>query len=324
VGDTFRHFTDYDIQACLHDRERAELFRRAIFDVVKAGDVVVDAGSGSGLLGLFAAQAGAARVYCLEINEEYTHVIRENARRNRMRAVKAIRADATTYQLPEQVDVIISEVISAGFFYEPQLQIVNHLRQFLKPNGSIVPQGMENTVELINAQEELYGLTFTYDSRYHTLDGDHPLTDQVSYLLTGFAEQQPTRIEETVRLRGAHNGLANAVRINYRVEFTEGNWARTPTDFLMNPQIIFLPEPVPVEAGRDYSVSLAYEASKSPMTAKVLVAEATTGAEPRPAPAIASTFAGPLADDELAKLGNGRARRMAPAATGAHRSRTAR
>ena len=109
-------FTSYDIQACLYDEARARLFQEAIRGTVRPGHVVVDAGSGSGLLGLFAAQAGAAKVYCLEVSEEYVATIREHARRNKLEdIVEAVHADATTYEPPDGVrfDVIISEVISA-------------------------------------------------------------------------------------------------------------------------------------------------------------------------------------------------------------------
>ena len=57
MEDTQKVFTSYDIQACLYDEERVEYFREAIFRTVQPGDVVVDAGSGTGLLGMFAAHA---------------------------------------------------------------------------------------------------------------------------------------------------------------------------------------------------------------------------------------------------------------------------
>ena len=47
----------------LADRARTALFRRAIKAVVRPGDVVLDLGSGTGVLGLLALKAGAARVY---------------------------------------------------------------------------------------------------------------------------------------------------------------------------------------------------------------------------------------------------------------------
>jgi type II protein arginine methyltransferase len=129
---------------CLFDERRVEHFRRAILDTVRPGDIVVDAGSGTGLLGMFAAVAGAARVYCVEISPGYIGVIEENARRNGLDdRIVVIHADATTVVLPEDVDVIVCEVLSAGLFYEPQLQIIENLRAFLRSGGSIIPSSVE-------------------------------------------------------------------------------------------------------------------------------------------------------------------------------------
>lgn len=271
MDETVKIFTAYDIQACLYDAERVDLFQRAIASVVKRGATVIDGGSGTGLLGLLAAKAGAEKVYCLEINADYVEVIRENARRNQLEdRIVAVHADATKWRAPEQVDVIISEVISAGFFYEPQLQIVNNLRRSLKPKGHIIPLSMENTVELIDAQSKLYGLRFDYDSRYRTLAEDHSLTTAVTYLSTNFHQPSDTKVNTSVSVHGITAGTANAVRVGYSIEFTKGAWADKPTEFLMNPQIIFLPEPIVIAPEHEYRVALSYQASDSPNTAKIL------------------------------------------------------
>jgi protein arginine N-methyltransferase 1 len=269
-------FTSYDIQACLYDEDRSRLFRDAIHKTVRPGQIVVDAGSGSGLLGLFAARAGAAKVYCLEINQEYVETIRVNALRNKLQdIVEAVHADATTYEPPDgvQFDVIISEVISAGFFYEPQLQILNNLNRFLKRDGAVVPMAMRNEVELIHAQSDLYGLTFSYDPRFRTLAGDRALSSPRQYLATDFAQPAPTSIDTTVKVTSQSAEAANAVRISYSIQFGPEYWVNTPTEFLMNPQIIFLRDPILLAEGEEYDVRLNYQAGCSAVDCELTVAK---------------------------------------------------
>jgi predicted RNA methylase len=272
LSHTDKAFTAYDIQACLYDERRVELFRRAIEETVRPGDIVVDAGSGTGLLGLLAAQAGAAKVFCLELNEEFIPVITENAARNGFGdRVFAIHADATTDPLPEMVDVVISEVISAGFFYEPQVQILTNLRKYMKPGARLIPLAVENRIELIHAQEKLYGLTFNYDSRFTTLPGDTALTNPVTYLDTDFREDADPDVKAEVTLRAESTAPANAVRITYRIQFTPTLESSEPTDFLLNPQIIFLEKPVDLVEGKNYKLSISYAASAAPLSSTISV-----------------------------------------------------
>lgn len=270
-GDVKRNFTSYDIHACLFDERRVDYLHNAIFHKVHPGDVVVDAGSGTGVLGMLAVQAGARKVYCVELNEEHIEVIEQNARRNGFSdSIVAIHGDSTEIDLPEPVDVIVSEVISCGFFYEPQLQIIANLKRFLKPGGSIIPGTMDNFVELIDAQEVLYNLRFNFDSRWKELD-DRILTTRARYLSTNFLDDTPNRISTTTASRALVTGTANAIRLSYGVGFSEGVYAEQPTEFLLNPQIIFLAEPIPLVRGEYYDISLDYEASSTPSDCKIRI-----------------------------------------------------
>ena len=69
-GQGFR-FTPYDVHESLYDQDRTNFFARAIQEVIKEGSVVVDAGSGSGVLGVLAAKYGASRGYCIKAPERF-------------------------------------------------------------------------------------------------------------------------------------------------------------------------------------------------------------------------------------------------------------
>jgi predicted RNA methylase len=269
---TEKAFTPYDIQACLYDEPRIGLYKQAIFDIVKPGDVVVDGASGSGILGLLAAQAGASKVYCVELNMEYTEVIKQNAKNNGFEdKFVVIHADVTKVDLPEQVDVIACDLISGGFFYEPQIQAINNLKRFLKPGGRITPLKLDNYVELINAEDELYGLKLSYDTRYHAFAGDAALTSRAKYHSADFNQDVPSAVNASVTLRCMASGTANAIRVWYDMQFSDGILSTTPTPSVLNPQVMFLKKPVSLLADRYYTVSLAYEAGASPLTCRIVI-----------------------------------------------------
>ena len=68
----------------LNDTQRMSAYRQAISAVVRNGDVVLDVGTGTGILALFACQAGAKKVYAVDHGDILT-VARELAESNDFR-----------------------------------------------------------------------------------------------------------------------------------------------------------------------------------------------------------------------------------------------
>ena len=98
----------------LNDRIRTAAFRDAIEKTVKPGDMVADVGAGTGILSLFAARAGAARVYAIERTptiEQAKAIAKANGMQDQ---IEFIWAEALKAKLPEKVDVIVSEWLGHG------------------------------------------------------------------------------------------------------------------------------------------------------------------------------------------------------------------
>src|SRR5215217_5144210 len=100
---------------CLKDRRHTLAFRRAIRSVVRPGDIVIDAGAGTGILSFFAAEAGARHVYAVEIDPLLAASLHRSIELNHLtRVVTVVSGDASTAPLPARADVFIGELIDTG------------------------------------------------------------------------------------------------------------------------------------------------------------------------------------------------------------------
>jgi type I protein arginine methyltransferase len=131
----------YDFHhSMLADRRRTESFLRAIVATVRAGDVVVDIGCGSGVLSMFAAMAGARVVYAIE-RESIIDVAREVVNANGMGdKIIFIAGSSVDVELPELADVVISETIGNVGFDEGLLAWAADARERLAvPGARFIP-----------------------------------------------------------------------------------------------------------------------------------------------------------------------------------------
>lgn len=133
VVDEHRHY--------LEDQVRLTAFRRAIQESVVPDSVVVDLGSGTGILGLLACQAGAKRVYSIEessLIELAREIGHANGFGDRIHFLKGL---STRIDLPEPADVILADQIG-HFGFEAGLfdYFSDARRRLLKPSGVTIPQ----------------------------------------------------------------------------------------------------------------------------------------------------------------------------------------
>ncbi|WP_157774756.1 50S ribosomal protein L11 methyltransferase [Melittangium boletus] len=127
----------------LDDTVRTETFIRAIEAVVKPGDVVVDLGTGSGILAMACCRAGARRVYAIEANEIIRATKRVVEANGMGDTVVFIHKESSRVTLPEPVDLIVSECLGLMGPGDMMMSVVELARRSLREGGRILPERVE-------------------------------------------------------------------------------------------------------------------------------------------------------------------------------------
>jgi acyl-CoA synthetase (AMP-forming)/AMP-acid ligase II/3-oxoacyl-(acyl-carrier-protein) synthase/acyl carrier protein len=136
------HFVYDDLiyYALASDERRNQSYRKAIDRLVK-GKTVVDVGTGTeAILARICAEAGAHRVYAVELGEE---ACRAAARRVKSLGlddqITVLQGDVRRIELPEPVDVCVSEIVGPIGGCEGAAVLLNAARRLLKPTGTMIP-----------------------------------------------------------------------------------------------------------------------------------------------------------------------------------------
>ena len=139
----------------MNDAARNRAYDAAIRRAVRPDTHVLEIGTGSGLLALMAARAGARRVTTCEqvaaIAETATEIVRRNGYGERVTVVPKRSTRLTVgVDLPDRADVLISEVLSDKLLGEHVLSSTAHARQhLLKPDAAIIPREIAAVVRLV-------------------------------------------------------------------------------------------------------------------------------------------------------------------------------
>lgn len=128
----------------LRDQRRNRAFDDALHRAVGPATRVLDIGSGSGLLAMMAARAGAASVVSCEMNPAVADVAQEIVALNGLDAkVKVIGSKSTALDPEEmggQADLIVAEIVSNDLLGESVLPVMEDaVRRLLKPGGTAIP-----------------------------------------------------------------------------------------------------------------------------------------------------------------------------------------
>jgi SAM-dependent methyltransferase len=132
------------------DEVKIDRYRRALAEVLVPGSTVLDLGTGTGLLGLLACEAGAGKVYSVEFGPIATvahEIFERNGVLDRIEIVRGMSSDVT---LPEQVDLLVGDQIG-GFAYTAGVfkYYADAARRLLKPDGIAIPATFDLAVAAV-------------------------------------------------------------------------------------------------------------------------------------------------------------------------------
>ena len=128
----------------LLDDVRTNAFRDAIRQLVTPQTVVLDIGTGSGILSFFACEAGARRVFAIDATHSAdvaTFLSRHLGYSDRM---QLFHDHSTKVELPEPADLLVTETLGPFGFDEHILgSVIDARNRLLRPGAAIVPQRID-------------------------------------------------------------------------------------------------------------------------------------------------------------------------------------
>ncbi|MEW5313505.1 MAG: hypothetical protein WDW38_005068 [Sanguina aurantia] len=133
----------YHQKDMLEDHKRTGAYYQAIMSNRRQfqGKVVLDVGTGSGILAIFAAKAGAKKVYAVEATSMALNA-RKLVEANKLDGViEVIQGTIETITLPEKVDIIISEWM--GYFLLRESMLDSVLVAYLVPTDQPQPPALK-------------------------------------------------------------------------------------------------------------------------------------------------------------------------------------
>jgi len=159
----------------LHDEERSELYDKAIRHVVEPDHLVLDVGTGSGLLSMMAARAGARQVVACEAQPAVAEVARRVIRKAGHDDVITVVPKLSTRMrvpdyLPRRADVLVTETVDCALLGEGILPTIAHAREHLLTDDAVIlPSGGRVFAQLVESPSlhrknhvgQLYGFDLT-------------------------------------------------------------------------------------------------------------------------------------------------------------------
>jgi protein arginine N-methyltransferase 1 len=268
----------HDYGHMIADRERLDAYSKAIAVAVQPGDSVLEIGCGPGVFSFLACQAGARKAYAID-SEEIVHFARQLAVANGFaERMEFIQSDSRKIQLPERVNVIISDIRGSLPLFGHAIASLEDARQrLLTLGGRLIPQRDTLKAAVIEAGDFYSKLISPWVKSLPSLDfspalslllngsytsqfsPDHLLTEPQTWAVLDYSVGAQACPAANLNFSVTRAGTAHGICLWFEAELLEGiSYSSGPASSKTIYGQLFLPwlEAVPVQHGQRICVSL--------------------------------------------------------------------
>jgi protein arginine N-methyltransferase 1 len=163
-------FSDlHEHEKMIADSVRVTSYHNAIKRHIKPGDVVLDLGTGTGILSFFAAQQKPRKIYAID-HSDFIEVAQRIAAYNNIDNIQFVRINSRDFVPEEKIDVILHEQIGDDLFNENMVEnLLDLKRRVLKETGHIVPGRFELFLEPVSIKKD-FKVPFLWENRVDGVD----------------------------------------------------------------------------------------------------------------------------------------------------------
>jgi len=274
----------------LNDRSRTSAFLAGLREVVRPGDVVVDVGTGTGLLAVAAARAGARHVYAVEaggIGRSARALFEENGLADRITLVEGWSHRVT---LPERADVLVTETVGNDPMSEHILESTRDARRrLLNEDARFVPSAIRVFVLPVSVPRRVvtahaFSLEAAdrwrswYGIGFRSLVGERPqlwtvrpararrwkaFSDPVLVAEVELAAVRDVAVDATAEMTARAAGRINGLLVFFELQVSPSvllsiHPQQADRDSSWRCPVWMLPEPLRASSGDRFAVSYAY------------------------------------------------------------------
>jgi predicted nicotinamide N-methyase len=169
-GHNAREFGNlYEHEKMLADSLRVDAYHAALARHVRPGDVVVDLGTGTGILAMLAARQAAGRVYAID-HSPFIEVAQAAAAANGIDTIVFEQVNSRSFSPAEKVDLVVHEQMGDSLFDENMVHnLLDLKRRVLRDGGRILPGRFELYVEPAVLKDDRR-VPYLWENEIHGLD----------------------------------------------------------------------------------------------------------------------------------------------------------